>query len=38
MAIQVAENELVLRMSDKNGAIYNRTVKKFSQLKPFAGM
>jgi len=38
MAIQVAANELVLRMSDKNGAIYNRTVKKFSQLKPFAGM
>jgi hypothetical protein len=38
MAIQVAANELVLRMSDKKGAIYNRTVKKFSQLKPFAGM
>lgn len=38
MANQVAANELVLRMSDKNGAIYNRTVKNFSQLKPFAGM
>lgn len=38
IANQVANNELVIRLKDSNGSIYTRTVKKITQLKPFAGM
>lgn len=38
IANQVASNELVLRLSDSKGAIYTRTVKNITTLKPFAGM
>jgi hypothetical protein len=38
IAEKVSCNELVLRVKDKNGIVYTRTVKTITQLKPFAGM
>lgn len=38
IADKVSCNELVLRVKDKNGIVYTRTVKTITQLKPFAGM
>ncbi|MFN7538768.1 MAG: hypothetical protein ACK5RQ_01830 [Bacteroidota bacterium] len=38
IAKQVAANELVLRLSDRKGAVYTRTIKNITPLKPFAGM
>lgn len=38
IAHKVATNDLVIRLKTKNGAIFSRTVKSITQLKPFAGM
>lgn len=38
IAKQVSSNELVLRLSDKNGSVYIRTVKNIKQLNPLPGM
>jgi hypothetical protein len=35
---KVANNDLVIRVNAKNKAIYTRTVKSITQLKPLAGM
>ena len=37
IAKQVSSNELVLRLTDKNGSVYIRTVKNIKQLSPLAG-
>jgi len=37
IAKQVAANELVLRLSDRKGAVYTRTIKNITQLSPNAG-
>lgn len=38
IAAKLATHELVIQLKDKNGKPYTRTVEKFTQLKPFAGM
>lgn len=38
IANKVAANELVLRLNDKNGAVYTRVAKTFTKLEPQAGM
>lgn len=38
MADKIASNELVIRLIDKNGTVYTRTIKTITSLKPFAGM
>lgn len=38
IADKVAANELVLRLNDKNGAVYTRVAKTFTKLEPQAGM
>lgn len=37
IAKQVAANELVLRLIDRKGAVYTRTIKNITQLSPNAG-
>ncbi len=38
VANQVANNDVVIRLKDNKGSVYTRTVKKITQLRPFAGM
>lgn len=38
IADKVAANELVLRLNDKNGTVYTRTVKSITKLEPAPGM
>ncbi len=37
IAKQVSSNELVLKLSDKKGAVYTRIIKNITQLSPLAG-
>lgn len=38
IAKQVSSNEMVLRLTDKNGSVYIRTIKNIKQLNPLPGM